>query len=321
MRLGVSYFGNKDIDCVHRHMEDIKGAGFDFVVFTYSENDHEYYEGTFDKIVKVAQGVGLEVYLDPWGVGGVFGGEAYSYLVMKNVHERQVSSSGKILPALCFNSTELRTYVQKWIQSAQKIGADGIFWDEPHFYHVDKGWACCCQICREEFRNRIGFEMPRQLTAEVRQFRIEMLLDFITYITKTSKEAGLKTMLCLMPGEDIDWDKVGRMTWIDVISTDPYWLWARGDYREYVRFWAKRIYKIAEKFNKEPLIWVQGFKVKKDEIDRIHETVKIANAVGIENFAVWSYKATKYMSSIACEDPDTTWQAILDAFKSLSSDR
>ena len=77
---------------------------------------------------------GLETWLDPWAVGAVFGGETYSSLVMKQLSLRQVSSAGELLPIICPNQPGFRDYLLQWIETAVRLKADGLFWDEPHFH-------------------------------------------------------------------------------------------------------------------------------------------------------------------------------------------
>lgn len=42
-------------------------------------------KGTAKDIIKEAHKLDMEVYIDPWGLGKVFGGEAYSNFIAKNI--------------------------------------------------------------------------------------------------------------------------------------------------------------------------------------------------------------------------------------------
>jgi hypothetical protein len=57
-------------------MRDLAQRGFIGVLHTLSENDLARYRGIIGQIVEISQEIGLEVQLSPWGVGGIFGGEA-----------------------------------------------------------------------------------------------------------------------------------------------------------------------------------------------------------------------------------------------------
>ena len=81
MKLGASYFGNRTLRHVEKDMEKMVQDGCNLVVHTMSEHDIAYYSQTMIDIVKVSKDIGLEVFLDPWGVGRVFGGESFSTFV------------------------------------------------------------------------------------------------------------------------------------------------------------------------------------------------------------------------------------------------
>ena len=56
-------------------LKDIKAHNCNLIVHTFSENDLFYYPETMTEIVKISHQEGFETYLDPWGVGNIFGGE------------------------------------------------------------------------------------------------------------------------------------------------------------------------------------------------------------------------------------------------------
>ena len=114
---GVSYFGVRSPKHVLADMADIKAAGFNAVLHTWSEEDQQYYYGTMKEIVDKSADLGLTVYVNPWGVGRVFGGEAYSELTARNHDLCQVALDGKPKVAACPNHPEFRAYMHKWIES------------------------------------------------------------------------------------------------------------------------------------------------------------------------------------------------------------
>jgi len=52
-----------------------------FVVHIMSEADLRWNPGTMGDLVTIGHEVGLQPWLTPWAVGGVFGGESASYAV------------------------------------------------------------------------------------------------------------------------------------------------------------------------------------------------------------------------------------------------
>ena len=78
MQFGVSYFGVRNPQHFQRDLEDIARLGFTSIIFTFSEEDHRFYQGSLTEFVRRTHHQGLKAFVDPWGVCGVFGGEAFS---------------------------------------------------------------------------------------------------------------------------------------------------------------------------------------------------------------------------------------------------
>ena len=70
---GVSYFGVRDPRHAARDLDEIAGAGFRHLTHTLSEYDLRYHFEDVARLVTMSRDRGLEVGLDPWGVGGIFG--------------------------------------------------------------------------------------------------------------------------------------------------------------------------------------------------------------------------------------------------------
>ena len=175
---GVSYFGVRSTKLAHMDLVHIKEAGYNAILHTWSEEDLQYYYDTMKQIVNDSAAMGLSVYVNPWGVGRVFGGEAYSELTARNHDMCQVAIDGKPKVAACPNHPEFRAYMHKWIATICDTNVSTIFWDEPHFYFEKGGlsnWSCRCEKCRAKFRTKFGYEMPAELTDDVKQFREESL--------------------------------------------------------------------------------------------------------------------------------------------------
>ena len=134
MKTGIAYFQNRDPRHFERDLDDMVEHGCNFVVHTYSELDMAYYNQAMEKIIAMTKDRGLEVYLDPWGFGGVYGGETFSRFVAENLDARQVARDGRSLPAACPNQPAFRELQQLWIRRAADLGADVCFWDEPHYH-------------------------------------------------------------------------------------------------------------------------------------------------------------------------------------------
>ncbi|MDN5342890.1 MAG: hypothetical protein PWP28_1765 [Oceanotoga sp.] len=157
VKYGFSYFGNRIPKYVKKDLLDFKKIGFEIVLHTFSENDFLFYKDTMKRIVSDSKELGYEVWLDPWGYGGIFGGEAFSGFLQNNIEESQISNKEERLGSVCLNSEKFRNYMKEWIKSCKAIGADKIFWDEPHFYIFEpynrypEEFSCRCDTCRKNF--------------------------------------------------------------------------------------------------------------------------------------------------------------------------
>lgn len=323
MKTGVSYFGNRSIKHVAEDMKDIASSYCTFVVHTFSENDFQYYKETMRNIVKISHEHGLEVYLDPWGIGGVFGGEAYSALVARDLSIRQIRNDGESVPCACLNQPRFREFLKEWAQTAVSFGADYIFWDEPHFYipgwfgeKGGTGWTCYCPVCKEKFYQRYKQDIPKdKLTPELKEFREESILDFLQDMSDAVVSYGAKNAVCMLPSDETSrWEKIAAIKSLSVIGTDPYWIGPKKDVKEFVSHYSKEINRIATKYNKEGQIWVQAFKIPSGREEEVGIAIDTAIKCGIRNIAVWGYEGCAVMSHLSCDNPELVWKIIVNQF-------
>lgn len=318
MKTGVSYFGNRNPKWVKKDMVDIVKHNCSFVLHTFSEYDRTFYKNTIKTIVDISHEVGLEVYIDPWAVGGVFGGEAFSQII-SNPDICQVDSNGNLLPASCINNPEFIKFIHQWIDDAKYVGGDILFWDEPHFYPVKSGWTCRCKYCKEAFEREYGHNLPDNIDREVVEFRENSIVKFLENVTEYNKKLGMKSAVCILPEESKkpnirDWEKVAKIESVDIIATDPY-RYHKLDFEERVKNYAKKIFRLASQVDKEGQMWVQCFSIKKSEEWKVKKAVEIIFKEGIRNIGAWSYDGTSYMSYIKCDNPKKVWRMLKEGYQ------
>ncbi|MFC1683204.1 hypothetical protein ACFL0G_03245 [Candidatus Zixiibacteriota bacterium] len=328
MKTGVSYYGNRIPRHVQTDMEDIAGNHCTYVVHTMSENDLQYYHGTIKQIVEISHQAGLEVWLDPWGVGRVFGGEAYSRLATDHLEARQILSDGRSLPAACFNQPIFREYMRNWTRTAIDYGADVLFWDEPHFIKVppesgQQHWSCRCQACQRRFQDQFGHPLPQELTDEVRRFRHDSVVDFLQELCQLTADGGCKNAVCFLPAQEDDqnelamWDRLTGIKTLDIIGTDPYWWSKKMDVAPFVGGYANKIASLAQAHGKESQLWVQNFMITPETEEYLRTAIKTAYDQGIRNIAAWSYWGAGYMAWLRSEDPQRVWQILGEEYARL----
>ncbi|MBI4641594.1 MAG: hypothetical protein HY731_12920, partial [Candidatus Tectomicrobia bacterium] len=300
MQFGVSYFGVRNPTHFLQDLLDIKASGFDYIIFTFSEDDQKHYKDTMKECFDLTHREGLRVWVDPWGVGGVFGGEAFTFIGAWERDAQQVLSNGEKIPVLCPNSSLLIEHLKKWIDTASEIGGDVTFWDEPHFFITrgtqrDQGiWSCRCQECQRLFQERYGTVMPLVQDEWIKAFQADSLLRFLTTLTDYAHERGMQNALCLLPDyEQIGnlpeiWDRFGQISSLDILGTDPYWVIHKQPL-EHVRVFARGVRKVTDQYKKGHQMWIQAFRIPAGEEENLVKEIEILIEEGIENIAIWSY--------------------------------
>jgi hypothetical protein len=201
---GVSYFGVRDPRHARTDLDEIAAAGFRSVTHTFSEHDLRYHERDVGVLVAETKSRGLEAALDPWGVGGLFGGEAYSELALTDLSSRQVDANGDSVPACCPNAPATRALLVRWARTAAGLGADVLFWDEPHFYlgalRPKPVAPCCrCSSCRDAWRAERGGELPPEGSADLAEFRADSLRTLLAQTISAVGTSRVRHSLCLLP--------------------------------------------------------------------------------------------------------------------------
>jgi len=310
MKTGISYFGVRNPEWVRKDMQTVKQAGFNYVLHTFSEEDLQYYPQTMKDIIALSKKEGLEVYVNPWGVGRVFGGEAYTELAARNPEMAQVSQDGKTLVAACPNSPAFQDYMKKWIKFVCECEIETVFWDEPHFYfekNKPELQSCYCKHCKE---------------ASSKQ---QSLISFLAFLTEEVRKCGKRNSVCLLPpwfpaGLE-NWDEVASLPAVDEIGSDPYW--EKGDSIEKVRKSyaevSEKIANLAKKHGKEAQMWIKNYHIEAGTEHFAKEATEIAAGAGITNIFAWSYLGSKYMDWLRSDNPELTWKTQIKAFSTIKA--
>lgn len=323
-KIGCSYFANRMVRHVAEDMKMLARDGFNYVMHTMCEYDLTFHRGNLRDIVSVSHDAGHEVWIDPWGVGNVFGGEPFSNFAAQNLYEAcQVLDDDRLVPLACPNAPLFKDYLEKWIEAAAETGADLAFWDEPHFHDpgflggIKGRWGCRCRFCKSKFEDRYNKSMPKDETDEVKELKIASLRELIVFLLETSTKAGLKNALCIPPGEkgEDPYERLSQyscMPALDVLSTDPYWMW-RDEPVEIVGDYSRALKKVCDECGLEGQIWIQACKIPAGREEEIARAVELAAESGIRNLAAWSFEATAHESWITCENPEKAWRITVDA--------
>ncbi|NUN23470.1 MAG: hypothetical protein HUU09_08365, partial [Candidatus Jettenia caeni] len=71
---------------------------------------------------------------------------------------------------------------------------------------------------------------------------------------------------------------------------------------------------LSKKYNKEPQIWIQGYRVPANREDEITTAIDVAYNSGIRNIATWSFEGTDCMTYVRSERPEVVWHNVRNAY-------
>ncbi len=351
---GVAYFDVRTLRHVRADLDDMAAHHCTYVVHCLTETDLLYYRQTMREIVDATHEAGLEAWVDPWGVTGIFSGETLTRFPLDHPEAWQVLSDGRRVPAGCPNHPATRQFLRNWVAAAAEVGGDVLFWDEPHFYvpfmRGDRSgaWACRCETCGERFRQRTGHAMPGELVDEVQAFREASLIELLAELSAEGKRLGLRNSLCLFPtgfaaaglpeleerlakaagGSNpfiqfglSDWDAAAAIPDLDIFGTDPYWYLLGAEPEAFMRAFTRRALEAAGRHGRQTQIWVQAFSVPEGREEELGMGLRVAAEMGASHLAAWSYDGTASMSSIRPARPDVVWRVIGEAFAEVRAGR
>lgn len=209
------------------------------------------------------------------------------------------------------------------------MGADLLFWDEPH-YHLGAlmpgppSPCCRCDACREAWRRGPGGELPAEGAPELTAFRAESLRTLLAAAIAAAAAFPVRHSLCLLPrgeftgaGSD-DWEAFARVPGLSRLSTDPYWMDRPVDPAEYVRRHVRPLRALCDATGHEMEVWIQGIRIPAGREPAILAAAEEAVDAGAQHVAFWSFRGTGRMSHLACGDPDAAWAAMCEAVRRFS---
>lgn len=327
---GVSYFANGWPHHFERDLEDILAHHCSYIVHCFSENELILARKRNAQFFKMTRDAGLGCWANPWAVMGLFGGEQFSAFVPRNPDACQILSTGQRAPAACPSAEETKAAMKYWIDAAIDDGADTIFWDEPHLYlpdwddlHFapDDAFACFCPRCRDSFQSRFGQPMPETVTPEMRLFREDLMINFLSEMIGYAKDKGAKNAITLLPvdneaNESLPWNQVADIRGLDIFGTDPYWFLHNKDCNEYVSSQMKRTMDICEPRGLTPHFWAQGFGIPSGREHELETGFSLAVERGAQSIAIWGMHGNAAWDG-ASENPELVWDVVGKTFGKL----
>lgn len=326
-QLGVAYFGNRFLKHAREDLADIAEC-CTYVVHTFSERDLYFHKAAMENIFAETRKRGMTVWVDPWGVGGVFGGEAFSKFLLDHRKSWQFLSTGKAVQSACLNNPEFRAFVKEWILNVKDLGGQVILWDEPHVHasfelEMSRIYTCTCPICEKKYLDTYAEKMPPLRDHLVQEFRVETMRSFLNEIMSFAKKRGLKnalTIYALNGNQEYDrlWNIAGSLKDVDIFGCDPYWRWhGKKDPVKHITRFSEKVIKTCWEHGKEPHVWIQAMRFPKGAEKEIGKAVEAAARAGIRNIAAWSYDGGELLDTVYSENSRNVWNMVKKAFLKL----
>lgn len=313
MKLGVTYLGNRFVrHYVERDLPEIVEAGCDYVVHTFSEYDLAFHSGEIGALVDATRQTGLEAWLDCWGLGGLFAGEAFSDFLLRHPESWQVRPDGERTPVACPNSPAFRELLQAWIEAAAGTGADAVFFDDPPTLV-----ECVCGSCKDA---RSAFP---EASAESRTFQQWSLVRLMEEACGSARRLGMRTAVGVLPdlsGQGgVLSEQLTAARAADVVAVSPLWRAHGQPASPYVYDACAAVVAGCRESRQEPMAWLQAFSIPAGREHEITEAAGAMAAAGIVNISTWCYRAGEQMTAIRSERPHLAWETVAAVYRSLKA--
>ena len=324
---GVAYHGNRILKHVREDMEDIVRHNMNTVVHMFSHNDWDRHLLVMKDVIAVSEDVGLDVWVDNWGLAGSPGDKSHFLSYHPDAH--QIYSDGSVDPVnACYNNADFIQFSKDWVYAVRECGGKKLFFDEPHFNVKknavgEKVFSCCCETCRRLFLERYGKPMPTERTDEVRDFHRYSMKRFFEQVTGYAASLGMECITCVMVG---DLEKFGadmlHVPTIQNFGIDPYWFpKERPGERDpflYVYEQTKKILQRTADAGKDTHIWIQGYGIPSGCEDDIYLATDAAFEAGARSILAWSYRGGE-SHSYRADNCERVWQVMGEAMAHIRS--
>ena len=309
MKLGVTYLGNRFVrHYAERDLPEIVGAGCDYVVHTFSEYDLAFHSGEIGALVEATRQAGLEAWLDCWGLGGLFAGEAFSDFLLRHPASWQVRPDGERVPVACPNAPAFRELLRAWVEAAAGAGADAVFFDDPL---APAEVTCVCRSCREA--------QPAFLEVQDgRTFQQWSLGRLMEDACGSAQALGLQTAVGVLPGPSLS-EQLAAARAAEVVAVSPLWRAHGQPVSPYVFDACAAVAAACRDSRQEPMAWLQAFSIPAGREDEITRAAEAMAGAGIANVSTWCYRAGEQMTAIRSEQAQAAWETVVAAYRSLKA--
>ncbi len=317
MKLGVTYLGNRFVrHFAERDLPEIAGAGCDYVVHTMSEYDLAFHRGEIAGLVAATRQAGLDAWLDCWGLGGLFAGEAFSDFLVRRPDAWRIRPGGERVPVACPNAPAFRDLLGEWVSAAAEAGADAVFFDDPLAPGADA--ECVCGSCGEAQPAYLRERGPEQ------SFSHWSIARLIGQACADAKARGLRTAVGVLPGlpeqgGGVLEEQLAVARAADIVAVSPLWRAHGQPVSPYVFDSCARVAAACRQTGQESMAWLQAFSIPAGQEHEIAQAAEAMADAGVQNISAWCYGAGEQMTAIRAGRPREAWAAVAAAYRRLEA--
>jgi hypothetical protein len=161
------------------------------------------------------------------------------------------------------------------------------------------------------------------LTPELRLFRADLMVDFLSEMIGYAHDKGAKNAITLLPVDDeasesLPWNRVADIRGLDIFGTDPYWYLHDRDCETFVCEQMKKTLAVCQPRGLTPHFWAQGFGIPAGRELELETGFTLAVAHGAQSIAIWGMRGNSAWDG-ASDDPEKVWDVVEKTFGNLTN--
>jgi hypothetical protein len=294
--------GHHDPKHLQIDLREMNQLNLDDVLLAAQENDFIHFNGKIRFTPQIAREHGLRPLVIFWGALNLFGGGRSSQFLLENPQGFQVGREGQPRPQGCYVNPICISHIQGMIDTIAGLGFEGYFIDEPTPLR-----DCFCAACQQKFEAWYGGRLGEASAEQQEAFRQRCVIDYIQTMADYCKtnHPGLETMCCLMPVDQAMWEAAGRISSLDNLGTDIYWVNDQRNVEE-MRPLVREMAAICRRQGKVHHEWLQCWRVKQGREPRIFEQGHILIEEAPDALYIWAWSG-QIGTGESCDDPERAW--------------
>lgn len=258
MDITVAYFhALLHPEVVKQDFEQIRAAGASSILYTIHEQEEQRWQRDLERGLRLAQDVGLKVYLGLGRFGNLFAGPSLmpSWYTFRHPQSRVMDQHGRYHELSCFNHQSFRSWLFREIEYyLTTYPINGILLDEPRGLEV----TCYCSACRALCPD----------VTDLARFRRRALVEFLGELCSFVKQVNeqVKTTIALHPQDISLSEDMVAIRDLDVLGGHLFWDILREDVA-HVESWGREIVQATRAEGKRSQLWLQNFNIDEHNQD------------------------------------------------------